>query len=141
VVVSVDKLEHVPPEERERFISELVRVSRDCVVLAAPFADADVLVAEQLLYNFVKNELGYSHECLKEHLKYGLPCWEDIESFLKAKGLRYSAIPNGYLYNWLFMMLVSFYIRSLPDHRASEAIPSIMLIFTKVTMPLLAIGK
>jgi len=121
VVVSVDKLEHVPPEEREGFISELVRVSKDCVVLAAPFADADVLVAEQILYDFVKNALGYSHECLREHLKYGLPRWRDIESFLKARELRYSAIPNGYLYNWLFMMLVSFYIRSLPNPRAVEA--------------------
>jgi len=121
VVVSSDTLEHVPPEEREGFISELVRVSRDCVVLAAPFADADVLVAEQILYEFVKNELGYSHKCLKEHLEYGLPRWRDMEGLLKAKGLRYSAIPNGYLYHWLFMMLASFYIRSLPNSRVVEA--------------------
>ena len=121
VVVSSDTLEHVPPEEREGFISELVRVSRDCVVLAAPFADAHVSAAERILYDFIESELGYSHKFLKEHLEHGLPRWEDIERFLKANGLHYSVIPNGYLYNWLFMMLVSFYIRSLPDHRASEA--------------------
>jgi len=121
VVVSLDTLEHVPPEEREGFISELVRVSRDCVILAAPFAYANVSAAEQILYDFIESELGYSYKFLREHLEYGLPRWEDVERFLKANGLHYSAIPNGYLYNWLFMMLASFYIRSLPDHWALQA--------------------
>lgn len=115
VVVSVDTLEHVPPEERERFLEGLIKVSRDYVILAGPFADANVSAAERILYDFVKNRLDYAHAFLEEHRKYGLPQWEEVKDFLEARGLRYGTAPNGYLYNWLFMMLASSYVQSLPD--------------------------
>jgi len=121
VVVSSDTLEHVPPEEREGFISELVRVSKDCVVLAAPFADANVSAAEQILYDFIKNRLDYAHEFLLEHREHGLPRLERVEGFLKAKGWHFCVIPNGYLYSWLLMMLTSFYVQSLPDFKPLAA--------------------
>ena len=115
VVVSVDTLEHIPPERRERFLKELIRVSRDYIILAGPFADANISAAERILYDFVKNRLDYAHAFLEEHRRYGLPRWEEVRGFLEAEGLRYSTAPNGYLYNWLFMMLASSYVQSLPD--------------------------
>src|SRR5690606_14283313 len=39
VVVTVDALEHIPPELREGFLGQLIRVSKQGVVIAAPFAD------------------------------------------------------------------------------------------------------
>ncbi|MFQ5815793.1 MAG: hypothetical protein ACE5G7_04775, partial [Candidatus Hydrothermarchaeaceae archaeon] len=65
--------------------------------------------------DFVKNRLDYAHAFLEEHRKYGLPQWEEVRDFLEAEGLRYGTAPNGYLYNWLFMMLASSYVQSLPD--------------------------
>lgn len=115
VVVSVDTLEHVPPERREGFLGELLRVSRDYLILAGPFADANVSAAERILYDFVKNRLDYAHAFLEEHRKHGLPRWERVKDFLEAEGLRYGTASNGYLYNWLFMMLASSYVQSLPD--------------------------
>src|SRR3712207_4889686 len=66
-VVSCDTLEHVPAPDRPAFWRELLRVARYGVLLAAPFASPDVVAAEDLLFAFIKAELGFDQPQLKEH--------------------------------------------------------------------------
>ena len=48
-VVSVDTYEHIPPEARETYLSELRRTARRGVLLAAPFDSAAVRDAESIV--------------------------------------------------------------------------------------------
>lgn len=72
-VVSNDTLEHVPPDARENFVAELVRVSRGPVILAAPFHRASVAAVEEELCALHHDLFSQPHPWLAEHREYGLP--------------------------------------------------------------------
>ncbi len=114
LVTCLDTLEHVPRESREALVLELLRVSRDFMVIIAPFADENVQLAEQILDEFIRQTLKVEHEQLKEHLAYGLPRQGHIVQLLEEEGVLYIDFPSGYLYNWLIMMIVKHYLLSLP---------------------------
>src|SRR3990172_9742337 len=57
IAVSMDVLEHIPPESRSQFLKELCRVARHYVVLAAPFEHSQVVSAERILFEFIKFRL------------------------------------------------------------------------------------
>ncbi|MFQ5797012.1 MAG: class I SAM-dependent methyltransferase, partial [Candidatus Bipolaricaulia bacterium] len=78
LVTCLDTLEHVPRESRKALVLELLRVSRDFIIIIAPFADENVELAEQILNEFIRQTLKAEHEQLKEHLAYGLPRLGDI---------------------------------------------------------------
>lgn len=105
ICVSCDTLEHLPKQQRQKFISQMIRVSREKVYLIAPFGEK----AREL-------ELFY-HELTKDpwtkqHLKYNFSTLKEMEDFLKDKNLSYeispcSFIPThfviGYLNNYLLI--------------------------------------
>ncbi len=122
-VVSLDIVEHFPLKRREHFISEQLRVSKDYLILGAPFEDKNVKLAEQILYDFIHSRYGIKYRFLQEHFRYGLPKLKEIHKFLDKRGLEYITLPNGYLYHWLFMILVHFTIES--EKHSSEAMPKI----------------
>ncbi|MCC6548117.1 methyltransferase domain-containing protein [Candidatus Sumerlaeota bacterium] len=72
-VVSIDTFEHVPPAERELFLSELCRVSGGVVILAAPFHHDSVATVEQLLDTTHQKLFNVPHPWLHEHVQNGLP--------------------------------------------------------------------
>lgn len=115
VVVSCDTLEHVPPGERGSFVEELLRVSRDYVILIAPFFQETTRLAEEILDQFVTKTLGVVHPALREHLDRGLPSREEMEGFLKGSDLDFVDFPSGYVYHWLTMMIAKHYLLSIPD--------------------------
>jgi len=115
--VSADVLEHISPILREKFISELIRVSNKNIIIAAPFYNQNVVLAEEILYEFLKIRLGVEYHHLKEHMLNGLPGLEELKTFLNSKKLSYFDIPNGYLYHWLFMMMVNFYIDTISEDK------------------------
>jgi hypothetical protein len=109
-VISCDTLEHVPPADRPGFWSELLRVTRYGVVLAAPFASPEVVAAEDLLFGYIRVELGVEQLQLKEHRDYGLPNLDTTGALLDALGLRYQVYPSGYVHAWLAMMIAKHYL-------------------------------
>jgi SAM-dependent methyltransferase len=109
VVVTTDVLEHIHQENRNRFLKELCRVSKQYVILAAPFSDPQVAAAEQILFEFIKYRLRYEHHFLKEHFQYGLPKLNNTIAFLQTQFGESVSIPNGYLINWLMTMIADFY--------------------------------
>lgn len=114
VVTSLDVYEHIPLEKRDAFIDELCRVSRDLIILSAPFKNRDVELAEQLLYDYVVRVFG-EFPTLKEHIDHGLPELDALLNRFKIKNMAAIHFPSGHLYNWLTMMLVKHYVTAVLD--------------------------
>lgn len=71
-VVSVDTLEHIPPEKRLEFVNDLVRVAKQRVVIIAPFASTQHdIYEENLILDFKKSKKKIP-AYLTEHRKHGL---------------------------------------------------------------------
>lgn len=108
-VVSVDVYEHIAPEARDAYLSELRRTARKGVLLAAPFDSAVVRNAERLANEFNRAvHLSYN-VWLQEHVENGLPALSDAERFFEARGDDVSVLPNGYIPHWLAMICLTFY--------------------------------
>jgi len=105
-VITLDTLEHVPAADRESFLAQCSRVSRDLVVLSAPHASPYVDLAEDALHSFVKARFGTSFPFLEEHREHGLPEVEDTLACLGAGSFSSVRMPSGYLPRWTLAMLV-----------------------------------
>lgn len=120
-VISCDTLEHIPAPDRPAFWQELLRVVRYGVILIAPFASPEVVAAEDLLFYYIKAELGVEQLQLKEHRGYGLPELPSTCALLDTLGLRYGVYPSGYVHAWLAMMIAKHYLLARSnDHDLHE---------------------
>jgi len=115
VVISVDLLEHLLPEQREQAISEMARVSAELILLSAPFQYSLARQTEKLVFEFIKDWLGWEHKYLKEHLEIPAPKLVETESELVKLGFDTQILPNGNLERWLIMMLGYYYLEGLAD--------------------------
>ena len=115
LVVSVDALEHIPPDRRAGFLEEQLRASTNYVLLAAPFEDENVSLAERIVNEFFIKKIGHPNDSLEEHFANGLPRLSETLSFFDQHGIQHLEIPNGYLYNWLVMMMALPAAQALPD--------------------------
>lgn len=115
-VVSSDVLEHVPQAGRAAFIAELSRVSKDMVVLAAPFDTDGVAGVEELIRRFVLLATGSPQAQLEEHRDRCLPSLEAARDDLSAHGPVVVA-GNGNLWDWLQLMLVKHQLVARPALR------------------------
>jgi hypothetical protein len=115
LVCTCDTLEHVPEGDRPSFITELARVSRDCLLLTAPFFDPRTRLAEEILYNYVFKVLRADFVTLREHLDNGLPDFDQTIDWFKDIGVETAYWHSGYLYNWLPMMLAKHHLQAHPN--------------------------
>ncbi len=113
VVVSVDTLEHMPPGCRNMAVREMARVSRELVVVGCPTDGEATRAAEGIVADFHRFLQGTDHPWLLEHQSCGLPGSTEIERYFAQVGLRFEVVPNGYLKNWLAMMLLNRWLESL----------------------------
>ncbi len=114
-VCSLDALEHVPPGNRKKFLSEMMRVSKDYVVLICPFYNENIKLAEEITYEFYNKTFSAPLTVLGEHLQHGLPELEEVKKIFKEQKLEPIVIPSGYLFNWLPLQIAKIYVQSLPD--------------------------
>jgi hypothetical protein len=110
LVISCDTLEHIPPDLRDRFIGELVRVARYGVVLICPIDDYRTALAEKVLYSYIHAELHARHDQLREHREYGLPQMPLVRRAFEQAGCALKDYPSGDLHAWLPMMLAKHYM-------------------------------
>jgi GT2 family glycosyltransferase len=101
VVTAHDTLEHIPREDREPFLSELLRVSRGVLVMNGPVYDPETVRAERVVARLQESLSLGTNQFLNEHLDLGLPERQWIEGVLEDRGLRWLSIPNGNLGIWL----------------------------------------
>lgn len=100
VVVSCDVLEHIPEKLRENFIAEMVRVTKEYVVIGAPFDQGGVGKSEVAANDFFRDITGQEHRWLEEHIENGLPNSKSTEKFLIKKKLSYSFFEHLSLDIW-----------------------------------------
>ncbi len=115
IVVSLDTLEHLPEDARDRAVAEIMRVARESVVIAGPFNIDGVREAEQAVDTLHRRLTGEAHRWLSEHLAAPLPSLERTETLLREGGYAVSAYPSGYLPVWLLLMTFSQIIESRED--------------------------
>ncbi|MHB9052618.1 MAG: class I SAM-dependent methyltransferase [Thermoleophilia bacterium] len=109
VVTSGDVFEHIPPDRRDRFIREALRVSSGLVIVAAPFADGQNEYAERVVNGYYKRLTGTDHEWLAEHIENGLPSAGDLESFFRSERVGYSQCKSNNTDNWMILQSLIFY--------------------------------
>ncbi|MFA4956992.1 MAG: glycosyltransferase [Candidatus Methanoperedens sp.] len=109
VVVSSDLFEHISPENRENTLSEMQRISKNYVILGAPFYSEKAAEAEIQINDFFHKLTGNDHPWLFEHIKNGLPSGKKLEEFLKTNGFEYLTTETNNISNWLLMQLFIFY--------------------------------
>lgn len=112
-VVSSDVLEHVPTEIRPAFLAELSRVSRDLVIVAAPFDTEGVAGVEETVRRYALLVTGTAQEQLDEHRDCGLPDLAATRTALEAHGPAI-VVGNGNLWDWLELMLVKHQLMARP---------------------------
>lgn len=99
IVVAADVLEHVPFEDRETFILELLRLARRKVVFSYP--TEKVAVFEKFALSLVPG-----HRWLKEHVETGLPAKKDVDAVLDGAGIPYAVKYNHGLASWLCSFII-----------------------------------
>lgn len=92
-VVSCHVLEHIPVDEREKFLDQLLSKSRHGVILLNPFHVENTHVRERLEHFIEITDAQWA----KEHLNCTLPRVDDIKSYAAKRGLKYNIEPNGSL--------------------------------------------
>jgi len=117
-VAAFDTLEHVPPEHREGFAAECLRVARRFVILVGPYRSDRVDRAEELLQAFLRDKLGLEQRYLEEHRSFGLPDRAAVEAQLRAQGARVRSLGHGNLDRWLAQMCLSMYLDADPALRS-----------------------
>ena len=86
VVTSLDTLEHIPNNERPQFLSELMRVAGQAVVIINPVQSVENDLAEETLNEFIRWILDAQQEQLAEHREYGLPSFDLTASAFEQAG-------------------------------------------------------
>jgi hypothetical protein len=129
VAVSLDTLEHIAPDKRELFISELCRVARGYVIIAAPFASDAVKAADRAVFEFIRAHAGYEQKFLKEHIDLELPDLVNTLAQMADLDLDAQVLPSGRLDRWLFMMAAYYTLDADPDLKS--ALPSLMEAYNR----------
>jgi SAM-dependent methyltransferase len=113
-VVSSDVLEHVPQEQRAAFLAELHRVTRDLMVVAAPFDTAGVAGVEELVRRYALLATSLPQEQLDEHRDNVLPDLDETGRTVRELFGEATVIGNGNLQDWLVMMLLKHQLMGRP---------------------------
>ena len=105
LVVSCHVLEHIPPDDRELFLDQLLSKASSGVILLNPFEVPKTLVTERLQLVIDVTQAAWA----REHLDCRLPKIEDIESYAAARGLRVATRPNGTLTTSLAFVFIEYF--------------------------------
>jgi hypothetical protein len=81
-VVSTDMLEHIASEARSRAVSELIRVTRNVLVLAVPVGER-AESHDRELRDYYRTWNGEDYPFLSEHVENGLPSAEQVVHLIK----------------------------------------------------------
>lgn len=105
VVVASDLFEHVPERDHRRVFDEMSRVSKNFLIVGAPFrANLTLKAEEQIRSQFFANA-GFEHPFLTEHDTNGLPTEESFEKIVTEKGYSFIKVQEGNLMNWYLQQL------------------------------------
>lgn len=127
LIISCDVLEHIKNEDRKQFIKECTRVTKDVLVIAAPFNLTGVRLAEISANRFYKNMTGQDHIWLQEHLADELPEIEQTKKTLTEAGFRNDHFSHTSLGYWQLLTRINF-IMGEAGHKQKSLIDDIKAI-------------
>ncbi len=107
VVIAAELLEHMPENERALALEELSRVSRNFIIVSAPFKKNYNESIENIIRQQYLENTGAQHPKLNEHQRFGLPDEEKLKQWLKQKDHKFYAFGEGNVINWMLQQLVS----------------------------------
>jgi hypothetical protein len=107
-VVTCDTLEHIPSKERMRFIQELIRISKDYVIICAPFDQSGVAEAEDDMNRLYGRLSGRDHRWLKEHIEIGIPSVSETEKVLRNAKVNYVKFGHTDVQSWRCLIELNF---------------------------------
>jgi hypothetical protein len=107
VVVSIDALEHVAPEERQSFLEQLCRVALHWCVINFP--SSHTATAQELVFELTQNPL------VKEHVEWPLPEMESVKQYLESSGFRVETQRHTSLAQWISQYLLQSVAPDLAD--------------------------
>jgi O-antigen biosynthesis protein len=116
-VVALDVFEHIHESQRKNFVEELIRVSKDKIIIAAPFYDPSVQSAELRANEYFKAIHGVDYPWLKEHIDLGLPEVEKLKIHLRRLSsiCSFESFGHGEINVWEMMIKLHFLSCGLED--------------------------
>jgi len=108
IVTSCDLYEHIEEKLRLQAVNEMLRISKDIVIIAAPFYSQEVLQAETQLNNYYKKIHNKFHPWLQEHFAFKLPSSQGLESIIKDKNYSYLKFGTNNIELWKILQTFIF---------------------------------
>lgn len=99
ITISVDVLEHIPPNLREKSISEIVRVTKRLAIIVVP-TSVESEEQDRELHERWNRVFNIKNLFLEEHVKHGLPQADEVLVYIdrskriQKKSLKVSSYPN-----------------------------------------------
>lgn len=101
--VSCDVLDQVA--DRAAVVEEMMRVSRDAVVIASTWKDETTLLVERTLDQWHRQLTGMPHPWLTNHFDLGLPVKREAVDALRGNGFHFVELACGSLVEWTFLQI------------------------------------
>lgn len=93
-VTCLETLQYVKKSDRKKFVNELMRVARKCVIISIPIDDPLIRSYEAECNSFHKELFGEGNRWLDAHKKLGLPDEKEINDILKGHEVERYSICN-----------------------------------------------
>ena len=107
-VVSFDVYEHIDQKDRKKFINEACRVSRDVILVAAPFDTELVAETENQVNKLYKKIYKTNHPWLVEHIDNGLPNLDETLRYMSKNTMQSQTYSSNNIFLWKQMMSFMF---------------------------------
>lgn len=89
IVIALDVLEHIPYEQRKKFMIEVNRVAKHMAIVCFPYKSIHNESAEKRVNGYHKMIYGNDHKWLLEHIQNGLPQVSEVEDILTKNQISY----------------------------------------------------
>lgn len=122
--VSFEVFEHIKRSDREKYITEATRVTKNPFILTAPFSgrEDEVGHAEIALDSLWRQVNGTAHPWLEEHIAYKTPKTNELEEILRVQKLQFQRFGNNPLPLWDLMQAFTFLRTTYTDHADDVAL-------------------
>lgn len=117
VVISNDVLEHIQEQSRLKFVDELIRVSKDLIIMGFPYSSSKNILAEKILYEYILQVTKGENRMLEEHLNNGLPDINRIKQYINKKKTYYKHIFTCNVDLWLSMMMLRYKLLNILEKK------------------------
>jgi hypothetical protein len=113
IAVCVDVLEHVPPEKRNSFLRDVIRISRNSIIFVFPVKTSERWEKFLSLITFHKIKF------LEEHIEYGLPGEQVLYDAIRPlSGVRLvEELGNMNIWLWIPVKMISSLLNFFIKHQ------------------------